>query len=389
MKLAETIKKHQFLFEELTARDFKQKYKRTILGAGWSLVYPLLTLLIQSVVFSRFFADRTAHYTIYLFAGNIVFSYFREATMGGMYALIMNAHIFSKVNVPKYIFVLTCIPMLAIFGVTGIAIIFYFLADLPIGIQTLVYNIPLLYAAYRTLGRNYTVEVVLGTVIFSACLDMTRFLNAYAPVNDLMLAAIFGGVFNGIGYGMVFRMNGSTGGFDIIGAMVKKYYSFQMGGVIFAFNCVIMLIAGFLFGVAPAMFTLICMYVNASVTDKVIAGLNSRKAILIVSNRAEDIAEVILLELGRGVTFLHGQGAFTRKERDVVFAVVSLTQIGKVKLITHTLDEHAFMIIMSASEVMGRGFTQSGVKIEELMERRALQQEERKKRNDGNNLPEQ
>ena len=274
-------------------------------------------------------------------------------------------------------------------GVTGIAIIFYFLADLPIGIQTLVYNIPLLYAAYRTLGRTYTAEVVLGTVIFSACLDMTRFLNAYAPVHDLMLAAIFGGVFNGIGYGMVFRMNGSTGGFDIIGAMVKKYYSLQMGGVIFAFNCVIMLIAGFLFGVAPAMFTLICMYVNASVTDKVIAGLNSRKAILIVSNRAEDIAEVILLELGRGVTFLHGQGAFTRKERDVVFAVVSLTQIGKVKLITHTLDEHAFMIIMSASEVMGRGFTQSGVKIEELMERRALQQEERKKRNDGNNLPEQ
>ncbi|MBR6711118.1 MAG: YitT family protein, partial [Selenomonadaceae bacterium] len=139
----------------------------------------------------------------------------------------------------------------------------------------------------------------------------------------------------------------------------------------------------------PAMFTLICMYVNASVTDKVIAGLNRRKAILIVSNRAEDIAEVILMELGRGVTFLHGQGAFTRKERDVVFAVVSLTQIAKVKLITHTLDEHAFMIIMSASEVMGRGFTQTGVKVEELMERRKLHQAEMRNHGDGNHLSEQ
>lgn len=107
MNFWKTIKKHQFLFEELTARDFKQKYKRTILGMGWSLLYPLLTLVIQRLIFSRIFAASIAHYTIYLFAGNIVWSYFREATMGGMNALVSNAHIFSKVNVPKYIFVLT------------------------------------------------------------------------------------------------------------------------------------------------------------------------------------------------------------------------------------------------------------------------------------------
>ncbi len=126
MKLSETIKKHRFLFEELTARDFKQKYKRTVLGMGWSLVYPLLTLLIQKLVFSRFFADSTPHYTIYLFAGNVVFSYFREATMGGMNALLANAHIFSKVNVPKYIFVLTKnVSALINFGITT-AVFFLF-----------------------------------------------------------------------------------------------------------------------------------------------------------------------------------------------------------------------------------------------------------------------
>lgn len=241
-------------------------------------------------------------------------------------------------------------------GATGIAIIFYYLAGLPIGLQTFLYNIPLLAAAWKTMGKVYTVDIIIGTAIFSACLDATKFLNAYASINDVMLAAIFGGVFNGIGYGIVFRMNGSTGGFDIIGAIVKKYYSLNMGGVIFGFNCLIMLVAAFLFGMAPAMLTLICMFVNAMVTDKVIAGFNSRKAVLIVSDKAENIAEGIM-EVGRGVTFLHGQGAFTRRERNVVFVVVTITQVAKIKLIANAIDSNAFMIIMSANEVMGRGFS--------------------------------
>lgn len=245
-------------------------------------------------------------------------------------------------------------------GATGIAIIFYYLAGLPIGLQTFLYNIPLLIAAWKLMGREYTIDIIIGTTIFSFCLDATRFLNGYAPLDDVMLAAIFGGVFNGIGYGIVFRMDGSTGGFDIIGAIVKKYYALHMGGVIFAFNCMIMVVAGFLFGAAPAMFTLIMMFINATVTDKVIAGFNSRKAVLIVSEKAEQIAEDIILELGRGVTFLHGQGAFTHKERDVVFVAVTLTQVAKIKFITNDIDPNAFMIIMSASEVMGKGFSKPG-----------------------------
>ena len=258
-------------------------------------------------------------------------------------------------------------------GATGIAIIFYYLSGLPIGLQTFLYNIrlpiglqtflyniPLLIAAWKLMGREYTIDIIIGTAIFSFCLDATKFLNGYAPLDDVMLAAIFGGVFNGIGYGIVFRMDGSTGGFDIIGAIIKKYYALHMGGVIFAFNCLIMVVAGFLFGAAPAMFTLIMMFINATVTDKVIAGFNSRKAVLIVSDKAEQIAEDIILELGRGVTFLHSQGAFTHRERDVVFVAVTLTQVAKIKFITNDIDPNAFMIIMSASEVMGKGFSKPG-----------------------------
>ena len=242
-------------------------------------------------------------------------------------------------------------------GVTGIAIIFYFLAGLPIGLQTLAYNVPLLIASYKLLGKKYTIDVVIGTVMFSFALDATKFLNGMLPVDDLMLASIYGGIFNGIGYGIVFRMNGSTGGFDILGAIFKKYYSMEIGSVIFGFNCLIVAIAGALFSIEGAMFTLICMYVTSQVTNKVIDGFNQRKAILIVSNKAVDIADGIIADIGRGVTFLNGEGAYTGDPKKIVMVVVSMTQIAKIKIIVNTVDRNAFMLILSASEVMGRGFS--------------------------------
>ncbi len=98
------LKKNQFLFEELVIRDFKQKYKRTVLGMAWSVLSPLLTLLVMRLVFTQFFGRNTPYYTTYLFAGNLMFSYYREATTGGMNALMSNARIFTKINVPKYLF---------------------------------------------------------------------------------------------------------------------------------------------------------------------------------------------------------------------------------------------------------------------------------------------
>ena len=242
-------------------------------------------------------------------------------------------------------------------GVTGIAIIFYFLTGLPIGAQTLAYNVPLLIASYKLLGKKYTLDVVIGTLMFSFALDATKFLAAYTPTDDLMLCSIYGGIFNGIGYGIVFRMNGSTGGFDILGAIFKKYYSMEIGSVIFGFNCLIVVIAGALFNVSSAMFTLICMFVTSQMTNKVIDGLNQRKAVLIISDKAKDIADGIIADIGRGVTFLSGEGAYTGDPKKIVMVVVSMTQIAKIKIVVNTVDKNAFMLILAASEVMGRGFT--------------------------------
>ena len=242
-------------------------------------------------------------------------------------------------------------------GVTGIAIIFYFLAGLPIGIQTLAYNVPLLIASYKLLGKKYTIDVVIGTIMFSFALDATKFLSGMLPVEDMMLASIYGGIFNGIGYGIVFRMNGSTGGFDILGAIFKKYYSMDIGSVIFGFNCLIVIVAGALFSVNSAMFTLICMYVTSQMTNKIIDGFNQRKAILIISDHAKDIADGIIADIGRGVTFLNGEGAYTGDPKKIVMVVVSMTQIAKIKIVVNTVDKNAFMMILAASEVQGRGFT--------------------------------
>ena len=124
------MKKYQFLFEELVKRDFKKKYKRTVLGMAWSVISPLLTLLVMSVVFTKFFGRTTPHYVVYIFCGNVIFSYFNEATSQGMVSLMGNASIFTKVNVPKYLFLLSKnVQALINFGLTLIVLFALCLID--------------------------------------------------------------------------------------------------------------------------------------------------------------------------------------------------------------------------------------------------------------------
>ena len=243
-------------------------------------------------------------------------------------------------------------------GLTGIAMIGYYIANWPIGVQALVYNIPLMIMSWKMMGRSYTVDVAVGTVIFSLMLDLTKSLVQYAPVQDMMLSTIYGGVFTGIGFGLIFRMNGSTGGLDILAAIARKYYGLNIGSVLLAVNGVIMLIASFLFGMAPAMFTMMNIFVNSNVVDRVIAGFNPRKAVLIISDNYQHIADIIINEIGRGVTFLHGQGAYTRRERNIIFVCVGTTQMGRLKRMIYSVDPEAFVLVISANEVMGRGFGQ-------------------------------
>jgi uncharacterized membrane-anchored protein YitT (DUF2179 family) len=247
-------------------------------------------------------------------------------------------------------------------GVSGLAIISYFLFGFPIGVQIFLMNIPLIYAAYRVLGRDYTIMAIFGSIMFSLAVDVTQFLTNYNLLDDTLLAALTGGLVSGLGSGIIFRVNGSGGGLDIVAAIVKKYYSFNFGIVGFAINLVIMLLAATLFGLKLAVLTLISMFVGANLTDKVVEGFNRKKIVHIVSYNTQAIVDSILKEVGRGVTILQGEGAFTRQQKQVIFVVVSLTQIAKIKYLVQEADPQAFMIVSEAAEVMGRGFTLPGAR---------------------------
>ena len=242
-------------------------------------------------------------------------------------------------------------------GVSGVAMILYFLFGWPIGVQIVVLNIPIFYAAYRLLDRDYVICGIFGMLIFSVAADATRFLSTIHLVDDTLLAAIYGGVISGIGSGLIFRAGGSSGGTDTIAIIIKKYYSLNVGLVGFSINVFLMLVAAVLFGVKPAMYTLLSFFVGSRVTDAVIEGLNRKKTVMIISDRNDEIAEAIMDEVGRGATFLEGTGAFTGQNKKVLFVVVTLTQIAKIKFIVEKTDPHAFMIVQDAAEVLGHGFS--------------------------------
>ncbi|MDR3560667.1 MAG: YitT family protein [Negativicutes bacterium] len=242
-------------------------------------------------------------------------------------------------------------------GLSGVAMILHFIWGWPIGAMVALFNLPLMYAAYRLMDKGYFFSAMYGMLIFSVAIDATRGLADLNVVDDIMLAAIYGGVISGIGSGLVFRVNASSGGTDTIAALLKKYYAFNVSFVGFAINCVLMTIAAFLFGFKPAMYTLLSMYVGANVIDRVIQGFNTKKTVTIISDNAEEIAEAIMHEVGRGVTFLHGEGGFTRDDKRVLFVVVTLIQMAKIKPIVNAVDPCAFMIVQDAVEVLGHGFT--------------------------------
>lgn len=195
--MLEKFKKHQFLFEELVKRDFKNKYKRTVLGMVWSILSPLLMLLVMSLVFTHLFGRKTPHYTIYLFAGNLVFSYFKDATNGGMNSLVANAAIFTKVNVPKYLFLLSRnVSSLLNFGLTlivffvfvafdGILFTWKFILLLyPIGCLV-IFNIGLgfilsaLYVFFRDMQYLYDIFTMLLMYVSAIFYTVDTFPIAY------------------------------------------------------------------------------------------------------------------------------------------------------------------------------------------------------------------
>jgi len=242
-------------------------------------------------------------------------------------------------------------------GITGIALIVQYLFKFPAGYMILILNIPLFILSLIKLERKFTIYSFVGILTFTSAMILTRPVSHILNINDPLLYCLYGGVINGIGGGLVFAHNGSLGGFDIIVMLVKKKYTnFKIGQISFAMNLVMVCAGAAFFGLPIALYTLIAMYTGSLVVDRVVKGLNQSKAIFIITDKEEEIAQAILDRLARGVTYLYGEGAYTKQQKKVLYCIVPLAQVPELKQIVTDADERAFISISDASEVHGKGF---------------------------------
>lgn len=243
-------------------------------------------------------------------------------------------------------------------GVAGIALLVYYLAGFPIGVTTIVLNIPLLLVGWREIGRPFMVRTAYGVLISSIFLDLFKGIH-FVPYGDLLLGALYGGIIQGIGGSIVFRFAGSLGGTDIIAKILNRRRGYTIGNVSLATNAVVIGLSLFILGSRVTMYTLVALYVSTKVIDAVLAGIPA-KAAMIISERGDDIAEAIITEVQRGVTVLRGQGGYTQGEKELLLCVVSLTELVAIKRLVKEMDPTAFVIVNDTKEVLGKGFTPIG-----------------------------
>jgi uncharacterized membrane-anchored protein YitT (DUF2179 family) len=244
---------------------------------------------------------------------------------------------------------------LAAGGVSGFSTVLHYLIGVPVGLTMLVFNVFLLILGTKTFGRVYGFKTIYGAVGVSLMVDI---LYPFLPkvTGDPMLSALYGGILSGIGMGIVFKHGGNTGGTDIIAQIVQKFTNIPVGKAFLFVDGTVMLTAAAAFGIKLALYGMISVFVMGWIIDLVQEGISSEKIVYIISEKTEDIARDILVELDRGATFLSGKGAYTGKSREVIFVVIERKQVEALLDIVRRYDPKAFVIIHEAKEVIGYGF---------------------------------
>ncbi len=244
-------------------------------------------------------------------------------------------------------------------GFTGITLLLYFLWKWDPSYTNLILNIPVFFIGWKLLGRKAFVYTLIGTVGLSVFLWIFQRYPINMPLDDdLLLAALFAGVFLGVGLGIIFRYGGTTGGVDIIARLVQKYAGWGMGKTMFLFDiCVIAASMLTYLNYKQAMYTLVAVFIGARVIDFIQEGAYSARGAMIVSEKNQEISQKIMDEMERGVTVLRGYGSFTKTEREVLYCVVARYEIVRLKNLITGVDPHAFISVSVVHDVHGEGFT--------------------------------
>jgi len=241
-------------------------------------------------------------------------------------------------------------------GVVGIAIIAHYLVDTPVGLVTLLLNIPLLAIGWRWAGGlRFFARTAVAIAVMSVAIDLSAPL-LQPPTSDRLLVICYGGLLDGLGMGLVFRGRGTTGGTDILARLANRHLGLGIGQTLLAINVLIFGAAGFIFGAEPVMVALALAFVSARTLDMVQAGFSVSRQALIVTAEPQAVRETIIQNLGRGVTVLEGRGGFTDQPRPILWVVVAAHEVGRLKRRVAEIDPRAFVAISTAQEVLGEGF---------------------------------
>ncbi len=246
-------------------------------------------------------------------------------------------------------------------GVSGIALIMNYIFGFNPGVLVFVFNIPIFLAGYKYVDKEFIALSLVGMTAFSVFIDIFAFLRDIIYIDDVLLSCIYGGVLNGIGMGIVFRNRASQGGVDIVAVILKKYFSVNLGTTSLLINIAVVTLGSYFYGIKLAMYTLVSMYVSSSILDKVMKGFGSSKSVMIITDKEQQVADTILKTLDRGVTYLEGEGAYTQHKKRVIYCIVTLNQLAKLKQIVREVDNDAFMAVSDTSEVLGHGFANRGI----------------------------
>lgn len=247
-------------------------------------------------------------------------------------------------------------------GVTGIAILLNYALGLPLSVSTLVLNIPLFIIGWRILGRAQIGYSIFGTVslsVFLALMEKLIHMGWIVPFktsNDYILAVLYAGVTLGLGLGIVFRFGGTTGGADIIARIASKMKGWSMGQIILTLDVAI--IGGSLIYIPKekVLYTLVAVFIASRMIDFIQEGAYAAKAFSIFTEHGESIALQITKEMDRGVTLFPARGAFSGRQKEVVYCVVGRLEIRRLKTIIRSIDPLAFIVITDVHDVLGEGF---------------------------------
>lgn len=246
-------------------------------------------------------------------------------------------------------------------GFSGLSIIVKRLTEpvipggIPLGVTNLVLNIPFFLIAIRLKGLRYIVKTLFATMMLSAWLSVLPVIPL--AQGDLLLSALYGGVFMGMGLGMVFVAQATTGGTDLIAAIIQHFWKhYSIADIMQVLDALIVIAGASIFGIQMALYAIIAIYLVSKVSDGLIEGLKFSKAAFIITEKPEELSAVLMKELDRGVTGISARGMYSGDKKNMLFCVVARKEIVRLKEVTLELDPGAFVIVTDAREVLGEGF---------------------------------